>query len=354
MMLLLGILSESKFAQGQGRKKNNLRVSRYKGSIKTHANKRYFGIGGMINTLNYFGDLAPKSQIASTDISFTKPGFGAFAEYRYGPRLSFGTYLTYGSLKGDDFQSADPNDDVSKFRYIRNLQFRNQIIELAFLAKLDIFSNRGTYLSRPVLNGYLFGGVAGLYHNPKGMVPETDRNGNALENAGKWVALQPLGTEGQNSEYYRDKFGVKPYSKIQVSVPLGAGVTYRLTSNFDLSFEVGYRILFFDYIDDVGGLYVDLGAFDDPLAQAMSDRSKEQVAVVSGDQRDFEGTIFPNTTDHTYTSSLDGQTYTIFAGYGHEHPDNTRGNSKDNDIYFVTSIKLTYILGGTFRNAKFR
>ena len=78
------------------------------------------------------------------------------------------------------------------------------------------------------------------------------------------------------------------------------------------------------------------------------------MAVVSSEARDFEGTILPNTSEHTYTSEFDGQTYTVFAGYGHEHAGNTRGNSGDNDIYFVTSIKLTYILGGTFQNAKFR
>jgi len=352
VFIFIGFTSEYGYAQG--RKKNNLRVSRYKGSIKTHSNKRYFAIGGMVNSMNYFGDLAPKSQIASTDFSFTRPGFGGFAEYKFGPRLSFGSYLTFGTLKGDDYKSADPADDVAKFRYIRNLQFRNRITELALLAKIDIFPNRGTYLSRPTLNGYVFGGIAGIYHNPKGIVPETDLNGSPLENAGEWVALQPLGTEGQNSEYYQDKFSVKPYSKFQVSVPMGVGIIYKLTPNFDLSFEIGYRVLFFDYIDDVGGLYVDLGAFDDPLVQAMSDRSQEQVAAVSGEQRDFEGTILPNTNYHTYTSELDGNTYTVFGGYGHEHPENTRGNSIDNDIYLVASFKLTYILGGTFQNAKFR
>ncbi|MFC2124953.1 DUF6089 family protein [Bacteroidota bacterium] len=354
MFVFTGLLSECVFAQAGRKKSNNLRVSRYKGSLKSYANKRYFAIGGMINTMNYFGDLAPKSQAASTDISFTKPGFGAFVEYRYGPRFSFGSYFTYGSLKGDDFESADPNDENAKFRYIRNLQFRNRILELALLAKIDIFSNQGTYLSRPTLNGYLFGGIAGLHHNPKGKVPETDRDGNPLENAGDWIALEPLGTEGQYSEYYQDTFNVKPYSKLQISIPFGAGITYRLTANFDISFEIGYRMLFFDHIDDVGGLYVDLGAFDDPLAKIMSDRSQELTAAVSGEQRDFDGTILPNTSYATYTSELDGQTYTVFGGYGHEHPDNTRGNSNDNDIYFVTSIKLTYILGGTFQNAKFR
>jgi hypothetical protein len=253
-------------------------------------------------------------------------------------------------LKGDDFESADPDDEVAKYRYIRNLQFRNHIIELAGGIKVDLFSNRGTYLSRPVLNPYLFAGIGVIHHNPKGKAPSIDQLGSSIPEAGKWVSLQPLGTEGQ----YSDAYDVKPYGLFQLTVPVGIGVTYKLLNGLSLSGEVGYRVLFFDHIDDVSGMYVDLGAFDNPLARAMSDRSTEQQAVVSGEQRDFEGTIYPNTSFYTYTSALDGNTYTVFAGYGSEHPSNIRGSSSDNDIYIVTTIKLTYILGGTFRNAKFR
>jgi hypothetical protein len=41
-------------------------------------------------------------------------------------------------------------------------------------------------------------------------------------------------------------------------------------------------------------------------------------------------------------------------GYGAEHPDNIRGNKNDRDIYTITTIRLTYILGKTFHRAKFR
>jgi hypothetical protein len=41
-------------------------------------------------------------------------------------------------------------------------------------------------------------------------------------------------------------------------------------------------------------------------------------------------------------------------GYGYEFTDNVRGNKKNVDIYMVTSIRVTYILGATFHKAKFR
>ena len=349
-LVTLMVLSQKAYPQKNLKKRNSLRISNYRGSIKSFANKRYFAFGGGVNILNYFGDLAPKSQWASTDLKFTRPGISLFADYKYAPRVSFRLALEMGTLTGDDFISADPNDDKAKYRYIRNLQFRNHIFELSFQAKIDLLTNRGTYLSRPVFNPYVFAGVGALYHNPKAIAPESDQLGNPIPEAGKWVALQPLGTEGQYSEAY----DVKPYSRIQISVPIGLGFSYKLNDNFDLSFELGYRILFFDYIDDVSRNYVDLGIFDNPLAKALSDRSQELNAVKSGDPRDFENVILPNTRYVTYTSEHDGNTYTVFAGYGGDSPGNIRGNSSDNDMFFVTSFKITYILGGTFQNAKFR
>ncbi len=348
--LLILFFSSEGYSQGKARKNNNLRISQYRGNIKSFSNKRYLSIGSGINTLNYFGDLAPKSSIGSTDISFTRPGISAFAEYKYASRISFRANLEWGTLRADDFESADPADDLAKYRYIRNLHFRNQIIELSVVGKVDLFTNRGTYLSRPLFNPYVFGGLGVFFHNPKAIAPELDQVGLPLDEAGQWVALQPLGTEGQ----YSDSYNVKPYSKIQISLPVGIGLTYRLMDNLDFGFEIGYRVLFFDYIDDVSNIYVDLGALDSPLAKAMSDRSQEPIAAVAGTPREFENVIFPNTGSYTYTSTYDGIAYTVFRGYGHEAPTNNRGNASDNDIFFVTSLKISYILGGTFRNAKFR
>jgi hypothetical protein len=347
LFIFLFVHIQDALSQKRGR---NLRISSYRGSIRSFANKRYVGIGGGINLLNYFGDLSPRSNLLSTDISFTRPGLSLQIEYKYAPRISWVATLSYGIISGDDFESADPNDDLAKYRYIRNLQFRNSILELSLTGKIYLLTNRGTYLSRPGINPYFFIGAGVFYHNPKAKAPETDQLGNSVREAGTWVALQPLGTEGQYSEYY----DVKPYSRIQISLPVGLGVSFRLNDQLDFGFEIGYRVLFFDHIDDVSGNYVDLGALDSPVAKALSDRSQEINAIISESPRDFENIINPNTTPYTYTSPYDGNTYQVFNGFGSEHPANIRGNASDNDILIVSSFKLTYILGGTFRNAKFR
>jgi hypothetical protein len=355
IVLLIFVFSLVNDANAQRRsksylKKKNRKISRYKGgSIHFDKNKRYLSLGASIDALNYFGDLAPKSQIASTNISLTRPAFSIFGTYRYSPNLSFRASFSWGRLKGDDFDSADPYGDKSKFRYVRNLSFRNDIKELAFVAVWDIFGNHGTFLNRVPVTPYAFAGLGVFHHNPKGKAPEFDKSGNPLEEAGQWVALRPLGTEGQLSEHY----DVKQYSVIQPSIPFGIGIRAKLQKRLDFEFEVGYRFLFTDYIDDVSGMYVDLGALDGNLAKAMSDRSREANAVVSGDARDFEA-IESTVRLTTYTSEYDNQQYTVYGGYGQEHLDNNRGWANDKDIYIVTSFKVSYIISGSFQRAKFR
>jgi hypothetical protein len=42
------------------------------------------------------------------------------------------------------------------------------------------------------------------------------------------------------------------YSNVQFSIPFGAGVKYVLNPKYYLSFEIGMRKTFFQYLDDVG------------------------------------------------------------------------------------------------------
>ncbi len=323
-------------------KSKSRKISSYRGGFAGGFGKRsYNSIGGSINAMNYFGDLTPKPTNLSFDIAFTRPGFGIEFSRKINPRISVRGSFIYGRLKGDDFKSADPADESGKYRYVRNLQFRNDIKELSVVGVVDLTPNTGTFLSRPDFMPYLFAGVAVIHHNPKGLVPETDINtGSSLPDAGKWVDLIPLGTEGQ----YVAGSGVSVYKKIQIAIPVGIGVRYRLNQALDLSVEMGYRHLFFDYLDDVSGDYADLSTLSSDLARVMADRSREPNAVESGDPRlaNVSGDIKINP---------DG----FFAGFGKAGTGNIRGNSKDNDIYVVTSIKLTYILGGSiFGGAKYR
>ena len=340
------------------KRKPNKRISKYRGSGRRASGRfrPYTFVGGSLNAGNYFGDLAPVNRAASTDISFTRPGVGFFIGRKINPWVSARANVNWVRVSASDF-SSDPNGpDSDPARYARNLSFRNDIIEGAIGVEIDVLKNSGSSSSRVAFTPYFYLGIGAFYHNPKGQVPafdthSPDYNPNdplstpesaRFSNAGDWVALQPLGTEGQNI----DGSGVEPYSLFQINIPLGVGFRMRLPGNFDASVELGARYLFTDYLDDVSGTYVDIASFDDPLTRAFVDRSLEHIDVISGAARDMNrvdeiaGSIF--VADGIRRRPSFGLTGDI------------RGNSNDNDLYFVTQIKLSYILGGIKKKAKFR
>jgi hypothetical protein len=123
--------------------------------------------------------------------------------------------------------------------------------------------------------------------------------------------------------------------------------------------EFGFRKLFFDHLDDVSGSYVDLDLFPDTpsgiLARVLSDRSLEPTGGLDGtDDRAFPAS-HPNLTNYN-----SGESYWTSGHLGSgisTYPSgetSIRGNPKDNDMYFMTQIKVTFILGNTGRRAKFR
>jgi len=316
---------------GYSTKMENFRVKK-----KDFKRLRYVSAGGSISLLTYYGDLAPAENFLSTDISQIKPGISGFLQYHYGPRMSLRAELLYGRLTGDDFTSADPNDPLAQSRYIRNLSFRNDILDFSVCPQIYLFKNYLDYRERKFFNIYLNAGISIFYHNPKGKVPDFKPNGERYSNVGEWVALRPLGTEGQQSEFY----DLKPYSSIQFSVPFGGGFAFKLNERLDLFFEVNYRLLLTDYIDDVSGDYVDLGALSGDMAKSMSDRSQEQYSIMSGQERDKE-ILQANTETVTYVSKYDGNRYTVFQGYGQEG--GARGGPA-NDTFLMTGFKISYIL----------
>jgi len=322
-------------------KRNNQRIANFRGQKTGFGKfKRYHSVGLSVNALNYYGDLAPRPTRFSTDISFTRPGLGLYWNYRMGSRISLQTQFMYGTLRASD-NSADQGDlENGVFRYRRNLSFRNNIMELSVVGVVDLFPNQNTYISRVPFTPYAYLGVAGVLHNPQAQAPATDLSGNPLAEAGQWVDLRPLGTEGQfsNLDATDANSGIQPYQTLQLAIPFGLGVRLRLTEVLDASFDIGFRYTFTDYLDDVSQNYVDLGVLGSDLARAMSYRTGELGALSS---------------PYSY-QGRNGTTYTVQAGYGSEAPDNLRGNKDDNDIYMVTSIRLSYILGATFHKAKFR
>ncbi len=331
--------------------KNNKNIRNFRGRKNFFdKSRRYNYFGFSINALNYFGDITPRATIGSTDISFTKPAFGFHVGHRFGPRYTLLGGYTYGTLEGDDAISSAPDDIESRYRYVRNLSFRNQIHEWSIKAIFDLWANEGTYISRVRWTPYIFGGIAVFHHTPQAKVSEA----SDLPEAGQWVDLQPLGTEGQFAEIPgagSTQFG-KQYKSVQLALTPGIGARLRLNEVLDLSIETGMRYTFTDYLDDVSGNYVDDWVLTSDLARELADRSMELVSS-DGAERDFE-TIDTFTGRQMVENPFTMETTEKIRGYGSTGLDNIRGNSQDFDVYLVTTIKVSYILGGSIRKAKFR
>ncbi len=308
-------------------KKNNRNISSFRGKKNTFKKNVYNAIGISLNAFNYYGDLSPTAKKFSTDLSFTRPAIGGAFVHRFGPRYQLVGSFMFGGIKGSDNKSADPNDGDAKYRYVRNLSFRNRIQELSVVAQIDLFENQATYISRVRWTPYLFAGLAVFHHNPQAQVPDTDLQGNPLSNAGEWVNLNELKTEG------------KDYKLIQAAIPFGIGARFRINELIDIAGEFGFRYTFTDYLDDVSTNYVGFDKLDGELARAMAYRSNE---VQPGASSEVDELLANPVTDGGYTT---------VRGYG--RAGDQRGTN-EKDLYMVTTIRLTYIINRNYHRAKFR
>jgi hypothetical protein len=195
-------------------------------------------------------------------------------------------------LQGDDATSKyDPIIE-------RNLSFRSDNLEVAVMGIAQLIPEGSRFYQRPRFNPYLFAGIGYLYFNPKAEAP-AEYNGQPLPDAGKWVPLQPLMTEGV--DYKRSAF----------VIPYGVGVNIRISPFFNLVIDGGYRWTFTDYLDDASTVHKDPASFSDPLAAALADRRPE-----IGKAPAEEGDI--------------------------------RGNPDRNDGYFLLNAKIEYFLPSEF------
>ena len=302
---------------------------------------RYYSIGGCLNAMNYVGDLDPGPSFLSPSIKFTRYNFGVTGLYRLKPRVSLRGTISFGQIKGSDAQSADyQTKNVN--RLYRNLSFRNDIIEVKADVVIDLFENRRRYTKRVDYTPYMFIGIAYFHHNPQGQDP----NGN-------WVNLKDLHTEGEGMPG-----GPKNYSRNQVALPIGFGFRYKLSKQWDIAFDMGWRFTLTDYLDDVGGKYYDKQALTDKYgdeSRIMSDRSYEAYSsnpeLAASVDNHYQ--IDPVTTPYAGHSTVANDGWSGINVYG--QPGQQRGDLKGKkDLYIVTGFHLTYIFPGKVVCPKFR
>ena len=227
----------------------------------------------------YLGD------INSNHFNYMMPSGGIVIRKNIDRRIVVKGELLLGYIRADDARNT--NDTV---KLNRNLHFRSPIYELSGQVEFN-FLPYETGNSLYPFTPFIFAGVSLFRFNPK-----------AEANNGEWIALQPLGTEGQGTTSFQDR---KRYAITQFSIPMGGGFKIAVNKTFNIILEYGIRKTFTDYLDDVSTTYTGGNLWDmSELADRMSDRS------LNGTQaKGFQ-----------------------------------RGNSKDNDWYTFTGITLSFKL----------
>ena len=208
----------------------------------------------------YMGDLNPNGVFMGS-----RPAGGLIYRYNINPRFAFKANALFGSLQASDAKTGTPE---------RNLSFRSPLSELSAQMELNflkLYNDKGKRFFSP----YVFLGLGIFSFNPQ------------AEINGHWYDLQPLGTEGQDlNSVYEDpitgakvKYDQKRYSLTNVAIPFGLGIRFNFLQYYCIGFEWGFRKTFTNYIDDVGGTYVDNEFLKDRRSELIANLADRTTAV---------------------------------------------------------------------------
>jgi hypothetical protein len=197
---------------------------------------------------NYHGDLAKNIVLKETH-----PAFGLFSRYNFNEYWSLKSGLNYGKISGSDANFKEYK--------LRNLNFQSHLWELNSVFEFN-YLPFGTNPRTSSLSSYAFFGLSLYRFNPQALFKE------------EWHDLRPLRTEEQTNN--------QTYNLVQLAVPFGGGIKYSITKNWVFGFELGWRKLFTDYLDDVSTVYPDRAEqikAHGSLSADLSDRSWEVEGV---------------------------------------------------------------------------
>lgn len=261
-------------------------------SYKTSGHELGFSVG----VANYLGDLGAGGDalfFGSVRPQAFRPAVGLFYRNNFHKFLTFRTGLTIARIYGHD-KFSEPGTG----RLERNLHFRSNIADVTMMLEWNILPYKiGHYKHK--FTPYIGFGIAGVYYNPK------------AELDGQWVALQPLGTEGQGLREYPDR---TKYAKMAFSVPVALGFKLNLGRSWAIGGEFQYRHTFVDYLDDVSTAYPNMSFYENNYVTAVAN---EAIAL------SYRG----NEPDLANVEEMQ------------------RGNSDLNDAYFFFNLTASFRIG---------
>ena len=249
------------------------------------------GFGGM----NYLGDISMDGQrgfFGGVDMQATRPMLALSYRHNYHAHVGGRITTTIGQICGDDQWGKGSNAS-------RNLHFKSIVADFSAQVEFNLLPYHPGHFKFKA-TPFVALGFGGMYFNPK------------AELNGEWIALQPLGTEGQHLDKYWDR---PQYLRMALTVPVNMGVKWNINKHWSMATEFGFRYVFSDYVDDVSGYYADVSLFD---ASAHPDAALARQLSYRG-SAPIEGTVLEQTL---------------------------RGNPSNRDHMFFVMFSLTRKLGG--------
>lgn len=274
-----------------------------------------FEAGTSLGIVKYEGDIGGSSSPLASILNnkTSKASVSGSLDISYSPIsfLKIRLSALVGSVQGADSLMKNP-DQKNAIKKIRNLHFMSPIREASLLIAIHPFDfTYNALIWKRKISPYLLFGVGVFDFNPMGWYQNPS-------GPNRWVALQPLKTEGQGMSVYPNS---KEYSLRALNIQAGAGLNYQISSKFSLSLEILIRRTNTDYLDDVGGRYIDNHAFDAffGIGTTQSETAKQMANYP----------VFKN----------GGQYVTGFL------PGSLRGSPASKDYYYISSLRLGYRLG---------
>jgi hypothetical protein len=177
---------------------------------------------------NYTGDLQQKRFTLKQAIGVVTAG----ATFNLTEKFALRSEYSFAKIGADDKKASDPS--LRK----RNLNFNTLIQEFNVMGEFDILN-----LNDHKITPYVFAGVGVFKFSPY-----------TQDSAGRKIHLWGLHTEGQETSEYPTR---EQYKRLQLNIPVGGGIKYAISDDVHLAFELAYRKLFTDYLDDVSTTYAD-------------------------------------------------------------------------------------------------
>jgi len=271
--------------------------------------------GLKLGAANYLGDIGGKELtrrdfVLDMHLNSTRYAIGGYGRYKVSKRLSVAGNLDYLRITDTDRLTANPA------RRARNMNFRNDMIELGARAELTIWfdndvGNRGYY--NPDFKMYVFGGLAGFYHNPQGQI---FINGD-LAYGGEWFNLRDWRTEGQE----------KPYSQFGLAIPAGIGFYFTFNKQWRVGWEFAWRTTFTDYLDDISTTYQIPGSSDPKAAEFVNQSYPALINEINAGNPDGE--------------QLHVNNFRHMPGFSTK-----RGDPTNNDSYLTTQFTIGKVIRG--------